>query len=275
MTITNGYATLAEVKERYVQQQSYTAATLSFDSSAKKISDTAYGLKRFQAGDVVQISGATNAGNNGFFTVTTGNQAGYIVTSEALTSEVAGNSITIAEVQLPEFDPAMESVIEAVSRWIDNYCGRTFYARTETRKYNVPTDANSRRTLWLDDDLQSITTLTNGDAEVLTTADYCLQPANSTPKWAVTIKQASSKYWAQDSSGNTEQVISIAGSWGYSTSAPKPVKEACILESIRLFKRRDAPYGIMGMSPAGGEVVHNIKPDPMIEKLLLPYMRLV
>jgi hypothetical protein len=31
----------------------------------------------------------------------------------------------------------------------------------------------------------------------------------------------------------------------------------------------------MGMSPAGGEVVHNIKPDPMIERLLLPYMRLI
>jgi hypothetical protein len=36
MTITNGYATLAEVKERYVQQQTYTAATLSFDNAPRK-----------------------------------------------------------------------------------------------------------------------------------------------------------------------------------------------------------------------------------------------
>jgi hypothetical protein len=275
MTITNGYATLAEVKERYVQQQTYTAATLSFDSAAKKISDTAYGLKRFQAGDVVQISGATNAGNNGYFNVATGNLPGYLVTTEALTAEVAGNSVTISQVLLPEFDPAMESVIEAVSRWIDNFCNRTFYARTETRKFDVPGEQNSKRTLWLDDDLISVTTLTNGNAEVLTTTDYILMPANTTPKWAITLKEMSNKFWSYDSSSNTEQVISVAGSWGYAATAPKPVKEACILESIRLFKRRDAPYGIMGMSPAGGEVVHNIKPDPMIEKLLLPYMRLV
>jgi hypothetical protein len=272
--ITNGYATLAEVKERFVNAHTYTAATISFDNATKKISDTAYGMKRFKVAEIVQVSGTTN--NNGFFTVATVNAAGgFITVSESVVTEIAGASVTVKLNLLPEYDAGLESTIEAVSRWIDSYTGRTFYSRTaETRRFDVP-DVGDKHLLMLDDDLISVTTLTNGDAEVLTTADYVLLPANGTPKYAIKIKDISSKFWSYNSDNSTEQVITVVGSWGYSATAPLPVKEACILESIRLFKRKDAPYGLMGMSPAGGEVVHNIKPDPMIERLLAPYRRLV
>jgi hypothetical protein len=122
-------------------------------------------------------------------------------------------------------DSVIERIIEGASRVIDNETRRTFYARTATNKYDVPETG----TLYIDDDdLLTITTLTNGDAEVLTTTDYILLPNNSSPKYAIRFKDASTKTWEADSSGNTEQIITIAGTWGYSSTAPLDIKECCM-----------------------------------------------
>lgn len=121
-------------------------------------------------------------------------------------------------------DGALEDLIETASRFIDTQTLRTFYARTETRSFNVP----DGRKLTLDDDLISITTLTNGDDEVLTTSDYILEPANETPKFAITLKQSSTKRWELDSDSNSEQVIDVAGSWGWAASVPDQIKTACL-----------------------------------------------
>lgn len=121
-------------------------------------------------------------------------------------------------------DGVLEDLIETASRFIDTQTLRTFYARTETRSFDVP----EGRKLTLDDDLISITTLTNGDDEVLTTSDYILEPANVTPKYAIQLKQSSTKRWELDSDGNSEQVITVAGSWGWAASVPDQIKTACL-----------------------------------------------
>ena len=121
-------------------------------------------------------------------------------------------------------DAVLEDFVETASRFIDTETLRTFYARTETRSFDVP----SGRQLTVDDDLISITTLTNGDADVITSADYILLPANETPKFAIELKQSSTKIWALDSDGNSEQVITVAGSWGWASSVPDQIKTACL-----------------------------------------------
>lgn len=121
-------------------------------------------------------------------------------------------------------DGVLEDLIEMASRFIDTQTLRTFYARTETRKFDVP----NGRTLTFDDDLISITTLTNGDDEELTTSDYILVPANITPKYAIRLKQSSTKRWALDSNSNSEQVIDVAGSWGWAATVPDQIKTACL-----------------------------------------------
>lgn len=121
-------------------------------------------------------------------------------------------------------DGVLEDLIEMASRFIDTQTLRTFYARTETRSFNVP---NGRK-LTLDDDLISITTLTNGDDEVLTTSDYILLPNNATPKFAIQLKQSSTKKWELDSDSNSEQVITVAGSWGWAASVPDQIKTAAL-----------------------------------------------
>jgi hypothetical protein len=52
------------------------------------------------------------------------------------------------------------------------------------------------------------------------------------------------------------------------------VSEACKIQSIRLFKRKDAPFGVV----AGGEMQQSMTIpdlDPDVKMLLSPYVRRV
>ena len=158
-------------------------------------------------------------------------------------------------------DAVLEGMIEAASRYIDGVTGRKFYPTTETRYFNVPEDGE----LWLDEDLLSITTLTNGDGTTLTPAMYKLLPLNGTPKYAIHLLPGN--YWTEDADGNDYGVISVAGSWGYAATAPESVHEACLLQAARLFKRRDAPLGVAGSNELG-QVVAITKLDPDVIALI-------
>src|SRR3990167_8242353 len=73
-------------------------------------------------------------------------------------------------------DGVIVDLLEAASRYLDNQTRRQFYPTIETRLYDVPAD----RELWLDADLLSLTTLTNGDASVIT-SNYSLLSNNNPP----------------------------------------------------------------------------------------------
>jgi hypothetical protein len=132
-------------------------------------------------------------------------------------------------------DTVLEQIVEGSSRLIDIETRRTFYARSETHYYNVP----EGRELWIDDDdLLAITTLTNGDGTTITNTDYNLIPANSVPKYAIVLKEASLINWQYSSAGNSEMVISVAGTWGYSSATPTDIKLACMRIAERAYHNR-------------------------------------
>lgn len=130
-------------------------------------------------------------------------------------------------------DDSFNILIEGASRYFDVETLRTFYARTETRKFDLP----SGRELKLDDDLLTITTLTNGDDTAISSSDYILLPNNYTPKRSIKLIQSSSVLWVSDSSGNTEQIIDVAGTWGFVATHPPNVKTA-VLEIAKGFVDR-------------------------------------
>jgi hypothetical protein len=132
-------------------------------------------------------------------------------------------------------DTVLEQLVEGASRLIDIETRRTFYARSETHYYNAP----DTRQLWIDDDdLLAITTLTNGDGTTITNTDYNLIPANSTPKYAIAIKESATIYWQYSSAGNSEMVISVAGTWGFSSTTPTDIKVACMRIAERAYHNR-------------------------------------
>lgn len=89
-----------------------------------------------------------------------------------------------------DFDTLFLQLLGQVSRGIDDFCHRTFYAKTDTRIYDMQ---HSRWDLMLCDDLLSVTTLTadsefdwTHDGETWTEgADFVLQPDNQWPKTRV------------------------------------------------------------------------------------------
>lgn len=78
-----------------VDSPEYAAPTIAFVSATKKITDTGNRLATFKTGDTIIVKGS--ASNPGPFAVATGNVAGEIVTTEALTDELAGAYMTICK----------------------------------------------------------------------------------------------------------------------------------------------------------------------------------
>ena len=131
-------------------------------------------------------------------------------------------------------DSVIEDMVEMASRLIDRLTLRTFYARTETHYFSY----SGGRGLEMDDDLLTVTTLTNGDDDEISSDDYNLLPFNRSPKHEIRLKQSSTEGWEIDTDGNTEGVISVAGTWGYSATAPADIKHACISIVISAYHRR-------------------------------------
>lgn len=146
-------------------------------------------------------------------------------------------------------DAAIETVIEGVSRYIDLKTQRTFYARTATRYYDLP----SSRELELDDDLLTITELLNGDDVEISSSDYNLIPRNDPPYRAIRLKETSTIYWTLDSNGNSEFVIDVAGTWGYMAAHTDDIREACLMTTQSFVKRRfgENVSGIAKVTAAG------------------------
>ena len=176
-------------------------------------------------------------------------------------------------------DSLLEISIEAASREIDGFCERVFTQSTATRIYR-PTDAF---TVDLDD-LQTVTTLktdTDGDGVFDTTwstADYQLNPLNgiaggiTTPY--TTLKAVGSylfPIYEPRNVNSQEASVQIVGVWGW-PSIPTAVKQACIILSMRQFKRYDSPTGVMGFGDLGVMRVGRVDPD--VEKLLMPFRKM-
>jgi hypothetical protein len=272
MTITNGYATLDMLKARLLEMRRYTSTTISFTASTDSIADTNKGMRGVATGDVIEIEGSTS--NDGFYTVESMNSPDSFVVEADLTDEAAGESVTIRLAGNVFEDTTLEQAIEACSRWIDEITQRRFYAATETRYY-TPSVYD-----WLAvDDLLSITTLktdTSGDRTYDTTwatTDYDLLPLNASLE-ALPYTMLEITPQGSNSFSALRKSVEIAGSFGYSATTPPQIREACLLLSARLFKRKDAVFGIAG-TPDLGEL-RNIRPeDADAMAMLRPFRRIM
>lgn len=165
-------------------------------------------------------------------------------------------------------DAVLGACIAAASRAIEDYTDRKFYAVTATRYFTAQDDA----TLFVDD-LLSVTSIDTDDGNrsyphSWAAADYDLEPYNSTPYTRIRIAPTGTESWPV----GLPKGVRIVGSWGYSAKTPTAVEEACLIQASRLFKRKDAPFGVAGTAEAGTMALPRIDPD--VRMLLEPYRRL-
>lgn len=114
---------------------------------------------------------------------------------------------------------AMQVFLNQAQKLVEDKTERVFEAQTETRYFGqecIP--FNQPQTLFIDRDLLTVTTLTNGDATVISASDYWLYPFNDTPKYAIVLKSARS--WLFGTDGR----VSIAGTWGFMSTPTDNVK---------------------------------------------------
>jgi len=134
-------------------------------------------------------------------------------------------------------DTLLDRLCLAAQAMVDQITQKVFEVSADTTRYFNPEFADCGM-LMLDDWLLSVTTLTNGDGEVLTTADYQLLMPNCPPYFAVRIKSTSSKFWTYTTS--PENAISILGKWGYSLTPPANIVQATLRIAGWLYRQKDA-----------------------------------
>lgn len=213
-------------------------------------------------------TGLTAAPTSTNTTAGTGLSNGYCTLAEVKASDVLNLTNT-------DHDVILESIIEGVSRAIDNYCGRRFYATTETRYYTP--EANGRIYV---DDISTSSGLTiytdeghDGTYEnTWATTDYELLPYNSTLNGdPITTIDATVLGAYRFPRGR--KAVKITASFGYA-SVPKPINRACVLQSVRLLKRYITPLGQSAATSIGTINLTIPAFDPDVTMLLRPYERI-
>ena len=172
-------------------------------------------------------------------------------------------------------DTNLETIIEAVSREIDNKTGRHFFNASETRYY-TPDDM---RLLFIDDLVSVSALVTDDDGDgtyehTWTTSDYRLLPTNAAllggwPYSMIEIKAFGSYVFPE----GIRDGVKITGTFGWS-AVPKPIAQACAMQTDRLYRRYKAILGVSGTSSIGQITLQIPKFDPDIEALIKPYVRL-
>jgi hypothetical protein len=173
-------------------------------------------------------------------------------------------------------DSLLELAIESASREIDGYCERMFYSTTATRVY-APTNVYTLTT----DDIVSVTTLKSSSNGVTydttwTTSDYQLEPLNGVAGGLVTPYtriRAIGNYllpaWATGTIYNLEASMQVTGVFGWS-AVPTAIRQATVILAMRIFKRLDAPLGMI-TNDMGSMRVGRFDPD--VEALVMPFRK--
>lgn len=175
-------------------------------------------------------------------------------------------------------DSTLERVIESASRRIDQHCNRRFFVDTvaSARRYAVKTPMFVQ----LDDIatttdlLVEIDTTGNGSWKALTEwQDFQLEPLNALSQGqpvntiraiqTATFPTSAPSFWPTPFAMTA--LMRVTAKWGW-PSVPATVTEACILMSLRQFKRFDSPLGVAGFGELGAISVRRVDPD--IEDML-------
>ena len=170
-------------------------------------------------------------------------------------------------------DRLLRDLLARVSDAIDTHCSRTFSASTETRYFEADALADDGHTLMVDKDLLTVATLTNGDAGATTVAntEYWLVDRNQGPPYyGIRLKSGSTYAWEWDQDG----WVSVAGSWGWSSSPPGDIKQSCIRWASYAYHQKDANvYDVTAFPEAGIITVPQGVPAD-VKLMLLPYRRI-
>lgn len=164
-----------------------------------------------------------------------------------------------------EENAELELAIGSASRLIDDHCNRRFYldASTSARTYllaarSAPSVIDLCGNMWHDFDPATVPVVKSdddGDGTFETTwtvtTDYQLEPLNHAEMEAEPqnqIRLCGSRFLRPAVFGRPQ--LQVTAKWGW-PAIPISVKQACQIVARDIYKSKDAPFGIAGMSDVG------------------------
>lgn len=168
------------------------------------------------------------------------------------------------------YDTELAALVTAASRWIDRSTWQldNAFAASGTSSRYYRGDAVERARLWLDAPILTVSTLTNGDGATIDSGDYWLMPRNNGYFWYIDLKSTASGW-----TFTTDGEITVAGTWGFSTTVPDPIREATAMLAGWMFKRYQAALQDNAASPELGQLVYGEAIPKQVLALIAPYKR--
>lgn len=176
-------------------------------------------------------------------------------------------------------DGYLNIALDAASRAIDRATNRDFTIRSgsaSARVFTAHYDAERRAYVVPIDDL---TTTTGLEVKVDVDGDWSYAyTVTETPQTFPFNAAAKDMPWtellfreATLPTGLGE--VQVTADWGWESTVPYSIEQACLIQASRLFKRRDAPFGVAGSPELGSELRLLARLDPDVEVLVHNYRK--
>ena len=140
-------------------------------------------------------------------------------------------------------DALLDELGDRAQKIVETYTQRVFEGTgTSSRKFDAVADVDDR-TLFFDEDVVSITSITNrADAdsgtEAITSAHYVTIPRNKTPYFGIKLLASANKEW--DYQDDPEMGITVVANWRYSVTPPDDVVQATTRLAAFLYRQKDS-----------------------------------
>ncbi len=193
---------------------------------------------------------------------------GYCTLAELQTNLDPTGDVTFTAAE----DANQEIAIEAASRWIDINTNMRFYSASETRVYTAPFGD----WLPLEEGFTAVSSLKTDDDNDGTyettwaTTDYVLEPVNAALKGRPYRRIRIDRQTGDNTFPRIRDGVEITATFGYSATVPATIKQATLLISNRLWRRKDAIFGVAGSAAIGGvqTVIARISTDADVLELV-------
>jgi hypothetical protein len=174
------------------------------------------------------------------------------------------------------YDYLIRALITRASRAIDGYLKRepnTFYSDTDTTRYF---DGSGCREQWIGEYV-SITSVSVSEAGGISSSDYTAWAATDYMTWPYNASQEGMPIMRLDVDqlNGTKAIwykypksIKIVGKPGFSATPPEEIKQACIIQVIRWWKRGQQAYQDTGAIIELSKLHYTQRIDPDVAQLL-------
>ena len=161
-------------------------------------------------------------------------------------------------------DGLLQDSLDEAESAINDYTRRQFAGTAGTVYYNRYSQRNVvSQALYLDQDLHTLVSLTNGDGQAIPVGSVWLEPRNAGPPYRLIRLHSAYVYtW------NTDSDVIVAGTFGFGTVPPAAIARATVELAAYLYRAKDfSPTQTAGMDAAGEVIYPKGMPDFITDKL--------